>query len=317
MTVFYLCPDSADPCGGARTMYRHVEILNRNRIRAILVHTQPGFRCKWFQSNAPVISIGELRLRSGEDFLVIPEVHGPNADAIAPGIRKVIFNQGAYNTFNGYSLDPSAMRTPYQHPDFVAILVVSEDSRRYLTYAFPHLPVFRVYHSIDGSFSQSPHFKRRRIVYMPRKNLKDVVQVINLLKFRGALTTWELIPLDGLSENDFAQHLRDATVFLNFSIHEGFCLPPAEAMANGCIVIGYDGFGGQEYMLPDLTFPIPAGNVMAFAGIVENVLQAFDTGPESLRQMAQQASRFIVNTYSKAKAEQSLLTTWQSVLFRK
>jgi hypothetical protein len=41
------------------------------------------------------------------------------------------------------------VKTPYLHPEVVATIVVSEDSRRYLQHVFPALPIHRIRHSID------------------------------------------------------------------------------------------------------------------------------------------------------------------------
>jgi len=42
-----------------------------------------------------------------------------------------------------------------------------------------------------------------------------------------------------------ADILRSSRVFLSFSQREGFGLPPLEALACGCAVVGYHGFGGR------------------------------------------------------------------------
>ena len=77
------------------------------------------------------------------------------------------------------------------------------------------------------------------MAFMPRKNAADVVQVLNLLKFRGALRGFELAPIHGQPERQVAAVLGEALVFLSFGHPEGCPLPPLEAMACGCVVVGY------------------------------------------------------------------------------
>ena len=48
--------------------------------------------------------------------------------------------------------------------------------------------------------------------------------------------------------------MRLATIFLTFSNQEGFGLPPVEAMACGCLVVGYHGHGGKEFLKPEWSF---------------------------------------------------------------
>jgi len=38
-----------------------------------------------------------------------------------------------------------------------------------------------------------------------------------------------------------------ATVFVQTSVHEGFCLPPLEAMAAGCAVVCTDAHGNRDF----------------------------------------------------------------------
>jgi hypothetical protein len=93
--VLVLCPDYPAPSGGVRKLYRHVDVLNCNGIASLLVHTEPGFRCLWFAHDTAIAYRGDLRL-TPDDVLVVPEVFGPGLAALAPGIRKVVFNQNAY-----------------------------------------------------------------------------------------------------------------------------------------------------------------------------------------------------------------------------
>ena len=51
-------------------------------------------------------------------------------------------------------------------------------------------------------------------------------------------------------------------------------------MACGAIVVGYDGFGGREYILPDFAFPVPAGDLLEFARTLERVVTLQMENPE-------------------------------------
>jgi glycosyltransferase involved in cell wall biosynthesis len=311
--IYVLCPDYNVPSGGIRKLYRHVDVLNQHGVRASILHQQDGFRCTWFANETQVVYAGHTSI-SSEDYLVVPEIYGPRIAAMAPGVRKVIFNQNAYMTFRGYSLQPHDLQTPYTSPEVVAALVVSEDNRDYLTYAFPQLRVLRLRYAIDPElFAFQPH-KKRQIAFMPRKNPEDVVQVINLLKFRGVLAGYDLIPIDGRSEQEVAAILRDALFFLSFGYPEGCPLPPAEVMACGCIVIGYHGWGGREYLRPEFAYPVAVGDVLAFARTVEQVIGVYGTAHQGLRRKAAAAASFIRQHYSVAYEAQDIVSAWQTIL---
>ena len=64
---------------------------------------------------------------------------------------------------------------------------------------------------------------------------------------------------------------------------EGFGLPAAEAMLAGCIVVGYHGYGGREFLTEELAFPIDVGDVVAFADRVAEILRQLEDRPDALR----------------------------------
>lgn len=58
----------------------------------------------------------------------------------------------------------------------------------------------------------------------------------------------DVLPL-GLTQYDFLQRVGEARYLLTVAAAEGFGLVPLEAMAVGTAVLGFDGFGGRDYLL--------------------------------------------------------------------
>jgi Glycosyl transferases group 1 len=60
-------------------------------------------------------------------------------------------------------------------------------------------------------------------------------------------------PMDssGVPHRELLSRLGSTRYFLTLSAAEGFGMVPLEAMAMGATVIGYDGFGGRDYMRPN------------------------------------------------------------------
>lgn len=246
------------------------------------------------------------------DFLVTPEILGPDLHTIAPGVRTIVFNQGTYNTFRHYSLNPDDLQCAYHEAQVVGAIVISEDGRRYLSHAFPKLRVHRLHHSIDPAVF-FPREKKRQISFMPRKHPEDAQQVINILKFRGALRGFGIVPIDNADEIEVARILGESLIFLSFGYPEGFGLPAAEAMASGCATIGYHGMGGREFLRQPYAYPIEAGDILGFAQTVERVLQAWDDDPASIRTVSADAVQFIRQTYSIERERQDIVTIWKSI----
>jgi hypothetical protein len=237
--ILVLCPDNDEPSGGVRKLCRHVDVLNRHGWEALIVHRKRDFHCSWFENSTRTVHWDDANIGTA-DFLVIPEIFGPRLVRMAPGTPKVIFNQNSYYTFAGYSLDRGDMESPYHHPEVMVVLVVSDDNRDYLAYAFPRAKIVRLRLGIDDSLF-CPGTKRASITFMPRKNASDVIQVINLLKQRRTLRDFSLTPIHGRSEWETAALLAESPIFLSLGHPEGLSLPPMEAMACGCLVIGYHG----------------------------------------------------------------------------
>jgi len=190
---------------------------------------------------------------------------------------------------------------------------VSQDSQDYLRYAYPRLPVYRLRYAIDPDLFHEGAPKQPLIAYMPRKQSEDIVQVLNILKARQALDGFALLPIQQRTEAEVAALLRSARIFLSFGHPEGFGLPPAEAMACGCVTIGYHGGGGREFFRPDLAFPIEVGDIVGFARTVEAVIRLCRDEPERLAVLTNKAAAFIRETYSPANEVQDIISAWRMI----
>jgi len=308
--LYFACPDVSEPAGGVKVIYRHVEILRRNGFRASVLHRRRGFRCGWFESAAPAASAETVRVRP-EDILVFPETCVGDSSWEKVGAPSVIFNQNAYRTFDRSALGVRDDQSLYRRVR--AAVVVSEDSRRYLRHAFPKLSVHRVRVGIDASVFGCSGRKKRQIAFMPRKLLEDAVQVLKILEARGALKGVRVVPIQHQDEREVARILRESLIFLSFSVQEGCPLPPLEAMACGCFVIGYPGRGGREYFRPAFCRTIADGDVLGFSQAVEEVLKSSGTGRAAVSRFARDASRYALSRYSLRAEESSVIRVWKRI----
>lgn len=310
MSVYYICPaNSQEPYGGVLVLYRHVDVLNSAGIPAKLVHGLSGFRSDWFE-NETAIAYPPLQV-TDSDLLAVPEVLNPALNTLAPGIPKVSINQNAYYTFDR---TPLSQQHAYRAcPDLLGVLCVSEDSQRNLMHAFPDLDLQRVYYSYGGpEFRPPAEPKRKQIAYMPRKRGGDIHAVISILQARGVVDEWQLVPIENMARTQVAETLRRSALFLSTSDHEGFGMPPVEAMACGCFVIGYTGFGGSEFFDPRFTIAVPDSDIYAFARIVETWLGAWD--PASAVAAGQAAADYIRGRYSHEAERTTLVAAFEHFL---
>lgn len=347
--VYYLCPDSDKPIGGIRKIYRHVDILNNAGIKAYVLHHQDGFSCAWFSHGTSIMTTNRADINE-YDYLVIPEVYvhlmlpvltterssyqqriKNSIKSLGKSFRKarqnhafrkllelpcnkVIFNQNCYYTFSGYPDPLSTYKNPYKEQTIRALITVSEDSENYLRYALPRLPIYRIHNAIDPAHFYFESNKSKQACYMPRKNLGDSQQVISLLQLNAALKDFSVVAIDNMSEADVAKTMRESLIFLSFGYPEGFSLPPAEAMACGCIVIGYHGGGGKEFFHKDFSYPIEVGDIVGFSKTVQDVIQALEYDQEQYKSMGFSASEYIHKHYSQDIERSEVVSSWEEIL---
>jgi len=299
-TIYYLCPDYQQPSGGLRVIYRHVDLLNAAGMRASVLHHSDGFSCRWFEHSTRTLGAPSVQL-TPDDILVVPEIYGPYLDRLPTGPRLIAFNQNAYLT---YDRVPAGQTVRYDR--FEAALTVSEDSAEYLRFAFPGLRVAVATNAIDPNVffpAQTP--PGRRLALIPRKRPADADQVLRLLGDR--LRHWEVTAIAGASEAETAATLRSSAIFLAFGYQEGFGLPAAEAMASGCYVIGFHGFGGREIFDPAFSEPIEDGDVLSLARATAAAMARYDEDPAPMRDAALQAAAHVRRTYSLERQREDVI----------
>jgi len=110
-----------------------------------------------------------------------------------------------------------------------------------------------------------------------------------------------------LNENEIATEYRKSDIFLAFGKYEGLPRTVLEAMASGCVVVGYDGGGGRDFMKHRKTAMVARkkGDILQYT--VE--LISNDALKERVRQGGkQESSRYTLEAQSR-----SLLATFQNM----
>ena len=100
-----------------------------------------------------------------------------------------------------------------------------------------------------------------------------------------------------MQHSEVAKALREALLFLSCGHPEGFGLPLAEAIACGCLVVGYHGLAGRDFALPHMQV-VEFGDLLGLLRGIEQELARFDAAPEAVIQECLTASKTILKTYS-------------------
>lgn len=342
--ILFVCPDLDQPAGGIKQIYRQVDVLNQLGYKAYVLHGQKNFRVTWFKNSTPVLwdyrvsKIDAIRTRitihsaiqkiknfkikkkakvvldiSDKDTIVLPEFYGKDLEDAFADYTTIVYNQNCYYSFRGYNYSDNIDNSIYNQNRLKAVIVASEDAKRYMN-TFSNKPLFRVKYGIDSSVFNYNKNKKRQIAYMPRKLREDAIQVFNILHHNKALNGWDIAPISGLNESEVAKILGESAVFLSFNHREGFGMPPAEAMACGCVVVGYQGQGGREIFKPEFSYPVYDRDITAFVETLQEVLRLFDDDNDEFLAKGKSASEFINKNYDMQAEKDTIKNAWSEII---
>lgn len=268
---YFISPEINFPSGGVDVIHRYCDILNRNGFDSYVVYKTRNFKYRW-TIKSDYIKYKFLEdgiILDADDVLLIPE---PNVDLMAStkdmNCKKVVFNQnwGFEYTFYGFAqLNDNAVRK-YQHLNYNNVLTVTSKIKEYLDFSMNSqndLNIHVAHPYLTNSFIPLDIDKKDLAIgFMPRKKLTDFQNIV--CQFKALEFDATIVPIQGMREKQVSEIMQRVSIFLSLGYPEGLSLPPLEAMKSGCIVIGYSGYGGLEYM-KNYSEETPDGNMFLFA----------------------------------------------------
>jgi hypothetical protein len=241
------------------------------------------------------------------DIYVIPEGFSDYMQALknAP-VRKVMFCQNQY--YLPFSSNPHLGPSEY----FVDNIIVSSEAIRNFmkeVYGISDVPLIPC--AIDTKLFFSSPKKLRQITFVPRKLKTDAIFIEAIFKrMYKEYSDIPWVPIEGMTRQNAAKIMRESEVFLSLSNRDSFGLPPLEAMASGCLVAGFHGDGGKEYISQDNGWWVESGDLISCAKGIASAFRLLDEGGEKLTRIKSEMS-LTVNKYSPDRMKQELLKFWE------
>lgn len=336
----FLCPDAKSASGGIAVFYDVVALLNRSGYDAAIVHNGPNagypdhpetvpvfytrrlWRQYWRYSG-PIdrlkmarerLAFGERRLQpiklQPDDVIIAPEFQLAEVIEAFGDLPIAVFVQNPFSLMSSYWKATQRGLAPRKRVRFW--LGIADVCRA-------HMSVLGLEPSAFFPVSMKPYEfsfrqeKLRLITYMPRKRPMEAALIVEALNRRGKLQGYKIEALDNIPRKEVASKLQQSRIFISLLHEEALGFPAAEAMAAGCIVVGFDGLGGAEYFDASVGIPVTEGDVASLIQSVERVVDEYEKDPARFDSMRQAASIRVNDRYSIAAFEAGALAAWKNL----
>jgi glycosyltransferase involved in cell wall biosynthesis len=232
------------PVGGVKVIYQHCLALRNAGYKAEIIRLGK-YEGNFFGYDINLRCIKDIGYVLNKNDLIVGTEFQPYTALKFRNAHKILFAQhwGCFDsTFSKDDKLNSFSALGYEH-----IIVVSDLIARKLGEKDKEITTV-VTNGIDlAVFRPDAELRvKNRILALSRKNPNDLALIKDLLDKSNC--EFELVIVDGLTEAELTIEYQKADIFLATGYPEGFGLPPLEAMACGCVVVGFSGGGGLEYM---------------------------------------------------------------------
>lgn len=243
-----------------------------------------------------------------DDVLVVPEFMLVRAIEAFPEQPKVIFVQ---NSFSYLRTCSDALAQGLDPDQGVRLRIGISDSCMQALDLIGTSPV--AYCRVVPNLSLFPYRseKSKVVSYMPRKRRAEARIIHAALERRGKLNGYSLQPIDGVPQEQVAEIMGDSRIFISLLHQEALGFPAMEAMAAGCVVVGYTGFGTREYFTDKTGIVIEEGDTAGLVQAVEAAIAEFEAHPVRLDGLRAEGARVVRSTYDETLFREELRKAWR------
>lgn len=306
--LMYYVPAYEYPFAGVKVIYEQVAALNRLGFRAF-TYTPPGSKSGTFWA-VRKHELDAWNPGSG-DTVIAPEVMPADwlRETRARGCRLWLLVQNW--AYAGASLAATATVTGEAAP-LDGVLTVSEATERFVRQCLPALPCWRIPCTVVVAPAAALP-AQAAIAYMPRKQpeIAAFLRAAWSMAFPD-LADAEWIEIDGLPHAQVLERLRQARYFVSLQHMEGLGLPALEAMAAGCLVVGFAGVGGNEYARPDNGLWVSDDDGLALLDALGAAVRRERETPDAFDAM-RRAGQQTAARYSAAARDAALRQAFESI----
>lgn len=290
------------PIGGVKVGYQHCLLLNQLGFDAEIL-LMGKYTGDFFSIDVKKSSISDIKKDiSSNDIVVLPEYTPYLADSFSH-CRKIVFVQGTpYSNFNekdkGKSYVELGANSVFVCSSYLMSMLHESDQRR--AKLIPNFIDTSVFYPRDDL--REP----KRIMAMPRKNKRDLDRVLDYFSDSDLNFSY----VDQLSESEVVGQYHRADLFLTMAYPEGFGLPSLEAMACNCVVVGYAGGGGLEYMSHRTNSLVAADG--DYSTVISYITQL--CANSELKESLRARNSTTVKMFNESRTKQALLAVFSEIM---
>lgn len=216
-----------------------------------------------------------------EDFFIIPEGF-PNImkKTMQVACKKIVLAQSWFYVLNALNSGET-----WQSMGVFDVISVSDAITEYLNTVMPGLKIKNVSQSINRNLFKVPGKKSNKypmVGFMGSRGQENQMKTFNIIKtfqaFYPHLRWVRFIQLSGLSKKEFAERLASCAFVLYTDDIAGFGTLPLESMASGTHVVGWNSYGGKEYVTAENGFWTVNGDIFQTAEILGIALDKWLNG---------------------------------------
>jgi glycosyltransferase involved in cell wall biosynthesis len=322
MRIFYLVPSEDRPSWGMGIIYHHVDILCKRGFNSYIIKEKNFFVPTWLNLKVPIKDYGFLKKDvQKEDFLIVPEAMVGVSGLKKIICQKILFVQNVGYLFESMPRNEDHISLGFQHvfinmPHMVSVI----ENHVKLTYTI--IPPF-----VAGYFftEDLEYKKERQILIYPKFQQIDysilrylLVRYVaehnkhwmkNLLKKNN----WEIKELKNLSHEETAKEMRKSTFFISLNVFESLNASVTEAMAAGCVVFCYEGFGPRDYLLNGVnTLSFQNNEVYQLTEALFDQIDNYENNQDALAVMKQNGLK-TAHKYSIEKTDEALTSFFSNL----
>jgi hypothetical protein len=319
--IYYLVPESKKPSWGLAILYYQVNILCKNSINACVV-VEKLDKPHWFQIEVPFETVSNFRKKiRPDDFIIVPEVMVNFSGLKKIRSRKIVFIQAGAYLFHFLPPNETHLTIGFEQA-WVIMPHLKSIAERYTGLRTTVIPPFIAPYFLEGSLKME---RQKKILMYPKYDSLDysIVKHIvskyidkigySFLKNIFFEKNWSIKDLKNLTHLQVAKEMKSSAFFISLNCFEALNTSVVEAMASGCIVFCYEGFGPKDYLSDkENAFVFMNNEPYKLAEAVCYQINHYFDDDVLLSEMRKKA-HITASTYSIINAEKALLNFFQTV----